>query len=83
MTPVRDTFLFKWEGKAGRGDYPGQLKKFRQGGHIFNKYFRVFFCGLHLFPGVEGKAGGGGGGMRVKANLLFFAKGAVEGLKQI
>ena len=33
-------FFFKWEGKAGRGDDPGQLKTFRQGGHIwgFNRY---------------------------------------------
>ena len=28
-----DYFFFKWEGKAGRGDDPGQLKKIRQGGH--------------------------------------------------
>ena len=27
-----DYFFFKWEGKAGRGDDPGYLKKFWQGG---------------------------------------------------
>ena len=26
MTTVQITFFFKWEGKAGRGDDPGQLK---------------------------------------------------------
>ena len=38
--------FIKWEGKAGRGDDPGQLKKFRQGGHMggFNKY--IYLKGL-------------------------------------
>ena len=45
---VRITFFLKWEGKAGRGDDPGQLKKFRQGvvdtwGVLPNFYFKVFF----------------------------------------
>ena len=36
-----DDFFFKWEGNAARGDDQGQLKKFRQVGHMgsFNKYF--------------------------------------------
>ena len=41
-----DYIFFKWEGKAGRGDGTGQLKKFRQGGHMggLNKYlFLVYF----------------------------------------
>ena len=37
---LRPDYFFLWEGKAGRGDDPGLLKKFRQGGHMggFNKY---------------------------------------------
>ena len=40
ITSARITF-FKCENKAGKGDDPGQFKKFRQGGHMggFNKYF--------------------------------------------
>ena len=41
-----DYFFFKWEGKAGGGDDPGQLKKFGQGGHmgvLTNIYFKALF----------------------------------------
>ena len=33
-------FFFKWEGNAGRGDDPRQLKKLRQGGHLVNIVYK-------------------------------------------
>ena len=48
-------------------------------GVLTNIYFKCLFfiqcsslCGLHLFTGREGQAGGGGGGVRVKTNLIFL-----------
>ena len=35
-----DYFFFKWEGNAGRGDDPRQLKKLRQGGHLVNIVYK-------------------------------------------
>ena len=71
-------FFSEWEGKTGRGDDPGQLKKFRQGGHMkgFNKYL------LHYIPlqaGIVRPGGWGGGGSR----LIWFFFPGWAGPKQI
>ena len=84
---VQLTF-FKWEGKAERGDDPGQLKKFRQGGHMggFNKYLILgFFFHLTQLPvwiTFIYRWGGSGWGEGCRANLIIFLPGG-GGSKQI
>ena len=62
-----DYFFFKCEGKAGRGDNTGKLKKFRQGGHmgvLTNIYLFFLFTGWFK-TNLNKKVGG-------KGKLLFF-----------